>query len=154
MYEFLSSRHTYHSQMKKTWSVVRRRPLARVLAAGVMPPLGPGRAAVVPCRGCRQELAAEVPHRPASGFSRGAPTGRPRRPLVSCPRPSGPRAGRARRGPRSRRQLANLLRCKRRRKVREGIERITKRREETRRNLWPRGKDKGERGRVSVVGFL
>jgi hypothetical protein len=37
--------------------------------------------------------------------------------------------------------------------VRPEIERIRKKREERRRNLWLREKDKGERGRMSVVGF-
>jgi hypothetical protein len=35
----------------------------------------------------------------------------------------------------------------------EEIERIKMKREERRRNLWLREKDKGERGRLSVVGF-
>jgi hypothetical protein len=35
----------------------------------------------------------------------------------------------------------------------EEIERIRKKREEERKNLWLREIDKGERGRLSVVGF-
>jgi hypothetical protein len=37
--------------------------------------------------------------------------------------------------------------------LREEIKRIRKKRVERSRNLWLREKDKGERGRLSVVGF-
>jgi hypothetical protein len=68
------------------------------------------------------------------------------------------RRGRARQGPPVPRRVppaaATHLQIQER-KVRLGeeIERIRKKREEERKNLWLREIDKGERGRLSVVGF-